>query len=125
MSSRTRCVPFISVKALLGLAHRVSSTALQTSENATSCVPLTARDGSGCHAGAQVSATALRTSENVLMCAPTGAGKTNVAMLTILHTIGLHRDEATGEIDKRGFKIVYVAPMKVGMRTGFARLWGK
>ena len=31
--------------------------------------------------------TALYTSENILMCAPTGAGKTNVAMLTILHEV--------------------------------------
>ncbi len=31
--------------------------------------------------------TALYTSENVLMCAPTGAGKTNVAMLSILHEV--------------------------------------
>lgn len=30
-------------------------------------------------------------SQNMLVCAPTGAGKTNVAMLTILHEIGLHR----------------------------------
>lgn len=29
--------------------------------------------------------------QNMLVCAPTGAGKTNVAMLTILHEIGLHR----------------------------------
>jgi hypothetical protein len=27
----------------------------------------------------------------MLVCAPTGAGKTNVAMLTMLHEIGLHR----------------------------------
>lgn len=33
--------------------------------------------------------TALYTNENVLMCAPTGAGKTNVAMLTILHEVWL------------------------------------
>lgn len=33
--------------------------------------------------------TALYTSENILMCAPTGAGKTNVAMLTILHEVSL------------------------------------
>ena len=31
--------------------------------------------------------TAFNTSENLLMCAPTGAGKTNVAMLTILHEV--------------------------------------
>ena len=29
--------------------------------------------------------------QNMLVCAPTGAGKTNVAMLTMLHEIGLHR----------------------------------
>ncbi len=41
-----------------------------------------------------------------------GAGKTNVAMLCVLHEIGLHRDAASGEIDTGAFKIVYVAPMK-------------
>ncbi|KAI5340584.1 hypothetical protein L3X38_019858 [Prunus dulcis] len=65
------------------------------------------------------------TNENILVCAPTGACKTNVAMISILHEIRqmigyswvsilifdctalqrrcLHKDE---------FKIVYVAPMK-------------
>ncbi len=50
--------------------------------------------------------------EPMLLCAPTGAGKTNVAMLTILNEVGKWRDEATGEIDLNAFKIVYVAPMK-------------
>ncbi len=40
-----------------------------------------------------------------------GAGKTNVAMLCIMHELGLHRRE-DGSIDKSAFKIVYVAPMK-------------
>lgn len=31
--------------------------------------------------------TAYRTNENLLICAPTGAGKTNIAMLTIVHQI--------------------------------------
>ena len=35
----------------------------------------------------RVSQTALYTAENILMCAPTGAGKTNVAMLTILQEV--------------------------------------
>ena len=35
------------------------------------------------------------TPENMLLCAPTGAGKTNCAMLTMLHEIGLHRDKDT------------------------------
>lgn len=56
--------------------------------------------------------TAFKSSENLLLCAPTGAGKTNVAMLTILHEIMKVRDAETGEIDLKAFKIVYVAPMK-------------
>ncbi|KAG1685193.1 hypothetical protein DVH05_009684 [Phytophthora capsici] len=55
---------------------------------------------------------AFKTSENLLLCAPTGAGKTNVAMLTILHEVMKARDPETGEIDLNSFKIVYVAPMK-------------
>lgn len=51
------------------------------------------------------------TNENLLVCAPTGAGKTNIAMLTILHEIGMHIDE-NGEYLPEDFKIVYVAPMK-------------
>ena len=54
-----------------------------------------------------------RRQKNILMCAPTGAGKTNVAMLAILHTLSLYRDAATGAIDVDKFKIIYVAPMKV------------
>lgn len=56
--------------------------------------------------------TALYNTENVLLCAPTGAGKTNVALLTMLNTIAQYRDDITGKIDLDGFKIVYIAPMK-------------
>ncbi|RUS26117.1 Sec63 Brl domain-containing protein [Jimgerdemannia flammicorona] len=56
--------------------------------------------------------TAFGSDENLLLCAPTGAGKTNVAMLTILHEIGKYRNEATDDIDLDAFKIVYIAPMK-------------
>lgn len=55
--------------------------------------------------------TAYHTNENLLVCAPTGAGKTNIAMLAILHEIGLHIDE-NGDYLPEDFKIVYVAPMK-------------
>ena len=72
---------------------------------------------------------ALFGSDNLLLCAPTGAGKTNVAMLTILHQIGLARrrkggkgeggggggaseEDPIGPIDSASFKCVYVAPMK-------------
>ncbi|KAL3945346.1 MAG: hypothetical protein SGBAC_000551 [Bacillariaceae sp.] len=65
---------------------------------------------------------ALKSSENVLLCAPTGAGKTNVACLTMLNILGQYRrevgndnadDEDKEEVyDLKSFKIVYVAPMK-------------
>ncbi|XP_025055847.1 activating signal cointegrator 1 complex subunit 3 isoform X4 [Alligator sinensis] len=54
--------------------------------------------------------TAYNTNENMLICAPTGAGKTNIAMLTVLHEIRQHIQH--GVIKKDEFKIVYVAPMK-------------
>ena len=62
----------------------------------------------------RVCETALFSSENMLVCAPTGAGKTNVAMLTMLHEIGLHRREAEDGVafDVSSFKMIYVAPMK-------------
>lgn len=54
---------------------------------------------------------ALFSADNILLCAPTGAGKTNVAMLTILQQIGLHMNE-DGSFNHNEYKIVYVAPMK-------------
>lgn len=54
--------------------------------------------------------TAYHSNENLLVCAPTGAGKTNVAMLTICHVIRAYANE--GLIQRDQFKIVYVAPMK-------------
>ncbi|KAG0229103.1 activating signal cointegrator 1 complex subunit [Actinomortierella wolfii] len=60
------------------------------------------------------------TNENVLMCAPTGAGKTDVALLTILRTLNQYCtptpspdiDPKQYRIAKNDFKIVFVAPMK-------------
>ncbi|XP_021733961.1 DExH-box ATP-dependent RNA helicase DExH14-like isoform X1 [Chenopodium quinoa] len=54
--------------------------------------------------------TVYYTNENILVCAPTGAGKTNIAMISILHEIGQHFKD--GYLHKNEFKIVYVAPMK-------------
>lgn len=67
---------------------------------------------------------AYRNSGNLLVCAPTGAGKTNIALMTILRELGRHlaitldgQPKVTGgshDIPGVGadFKIVYVAPMK-------------
>ncbi|KAG6332314.1 hypothetical protein ID866_6773, partial [Astraeus odoratus] len=55
---------------------------------------------------------AFGTDEPILLCAPTGAGKTNVAMLTILNELAKYRDEESGEFALDAFKIVYIAPMK-------------
>jgi len=59
----------------------------------------------------KVHETALFSSENMLVCAPTGAGKTNVALLTMLHQVGLHQ-RPDGTVDTEAFKIIYLAPMK-------------
>lgn len=53
---------------------------------------------------------AFKTNENLLVCAPTGAGKTNIALMTILHEIGQHF--RAGALKRDEFKIIYVAPMK-------------
>jgi activating signal cointegrator complex subunit 3 len=48
--------------------------------------------------------------ENLLICAPTGAGKTNIAMLSFLQLIKQNIHE--GRLDKDSIKAVYIAPMK-------------
>lgn len=65
---------------------------------------------------------AYHSNENLLVCAPTGAGKTNVAMLTIVNTIRQFVDQ--GVIHRDQFKVVYVAPMKAlaaEMTTNFGK----
>ena len=68
--------------------------------------------------------TAYNSNENILVCAPTGAGKSDIAILTILNTIKQHSnaDELSDlrlneenekiVIDLDAFKIIYVAPLK-------------
>ncbi|TFK55802.1 Sec63-domain-containing protein [Heliocybe sulcata] len=62
--------------------------------------------------------TAYGSNENLLICAPTGAGKTDVAMLTVLRVLDQHRSKdpnaksLASTIDVKSFKIIYVAPMK-------------
>jgi activating signal cointegrator complex subunit 3 len=53
---------------------------------------------------------AYNTNGNLLICAPTGAGKTNIAMLTIVNQI--RKNFVDGVLRKDDFKIVYIAPMK-------------
>lgn len=55
--------------------------------------------------------SAFQSDENLLLCAPTGAGKTNVAMLTILRMLANHREQ-NGKFNTHLFKAVYVAPLK-------------
>jgi replicative superfamily II helicase len=57
-----------------------------------------------------VFAIAYETNENMLVCAPTGAGKTDVAMLTVLRAISQYKTNEVIATDQ--FKIIYVAPMK-------------
>jgi len=54
--------------------------------------------------------TAFTSNENMLVCAPTGAGKTNIAMISILREVSQNMIGNT--INRNEFKIVYVAPMK-------------
>ncbi|KAH9813422.1 Sec63 Brl domain-containing protein [Melampsora americana] len=76
---------------------------------------------------------AYKTNENMLVCAPTGAGKTDVAMLTILRAIsqysGLTFTNKHNSIQHIGkirndFKIIYVAPMKA-LAAEIVRKMGK
>ncbi|KAH9647072.1 DExH-box ATP-dependent RNA helicase DExH12 [Citrus sinensis] len=55
--------------------------------------------------------TALFSADNILLCAPTGAGKTNVAVLTILEQLSLNKNN-DGSFNRSNYKIIYVAPMK-------------
>ncbi|KLO19819.1 Sec63-domain-containing protein [Schizopora paradoxa] len=74
--------------------------------------------------------TAYGTNENMLICAPTGAGKTDVAMLTILNVLNQYRlrDKAhsplASQIQRDKFKIIYVAPMKA-LASEIVRKLGK
>eukprot|EP00981_Chlorochromonas_danica_P013205 scaffold5974_cov158-Ochromonas_danica.AAC.6 len=55
---------------------------------------------------------AFNSAENMLVCAPTGAGKTNVALLTVLQLLKSHIDEHGKVVDMQFKKIIYIAPMK-------------
>lgn len=58
---------------------------------------------------------AYKTNGNMLICAPTGAGKTDIALLTILNTIKQFseiNEDGDFDIEFDDFKIIYVAPLK-------------
>lgn len=58
---------------------------------------------------------AFESDENMLVCAPTGAGKTNIAMLSILRAFKDTLSQENPSYSKRSklsAKVVYVAPMK-------------
>ncbi|XP_018561947.1 activating signal cointegrator 1 complex subunit 3 isoform X3 [Anoplophora glabripennis] len=70
----------------------------------------------------EVFPVAYHSNENMLVCAPTGAGKTNIALLSIVHQIKCHMEGNL--IRKNDFKIVYVCPMKAlatEMVTNFSK----
>jgi replicative superfamily II helicase len=50
----------------------------------------------------------------MLISAPTGAGKTNIALLTILREASLHLNEESSnwDLSLKNFKIIYIAPLK-------------
>ncbi|XP_045481609.1 activating signal cointegrator 1 complex subunit 3-like [Harmonia axyridis] len=58
----------------------------------------------------EVFPVAYNTNENLLICAPTGAGKTNIALLAMVHQIKAHMVDNT--VQHSNFKIIYVSPMK-------------
>ena len=62
---------------------------------------------------------AFKQSRNLLVAAPTGAGKTNIALLTILREVSLHVPDAATQTNPamwnmkdKQFKIIYIAPLK-------------
>eukprot|EP00897_Mesotaenium_endlicherianum_P001872 jgi/Mesen1/1712/ME000138S00568 len=61
--------------------------------------------------------TAYNSNENILVCAPTGAGKTNIAMIAVLHEVKQHMQY--GVLQKNEFKVVYA--LAAEMAGAFSR----
>lgn len=57
---------------------------------------------------------AFQSKRNLLISAPTGAGKTNIALLTILSEVAHHVEpnSTTWDMSLKQFKIIYIAPLK-------------
>lgn len=60
---------------------------------------------------------AYNTNENLLISAPTGAGKTNIAMLTILREIKQNIEE--GVIKKDKFKVGFIVTIYITYKQNF------
>lgn len=58
----------------------------------------------------EVFPVAYDSNENMLVCAPTGAGKTNIALMTVAHQIKSSIQDNVLHLEQ--FKIVYICPMK-------------
>ncbi|KAL0232237.1 hypothetical protein PCE1_002579 [Barthelona sp. PCE] len=68
---------------------------------------------------------AFNTDKNLLVCAPTGAGKTNVAFLTVMRTLQTCVDESGMKFDReklKNVKMVYLAPMKALVTEIFGKM---
>lgn len=55
---------------------------------------------------------AVNSDKSILICAPTGAGKTNIAILTMLREITKHKKRDGKSFETDNLKIIYVAPIK-------------
>lgn len=55
---------------------------------------------------------AFESKSNLLISAPTGAGKTNIALLTILREVAAFNPEKSADMSHKEFKIIYIAPLK-------------
>ena len=67
---------------------------------------------------------AFQTDESLLICAPTSAGKTNIALLSLLRLLSLHR-LANGDFETDKFKAVFIAPMKALVAETVGNLRGR
>jgi len=55
---------------------------------------------------------AFESKTNLLISAPTGAGKTNIALLTILREVKTMNPELSLDMTTKEFKVIYIAPLK-------------
>lgn len=89
----------ISIKQLPRFCHEAFSTATNLNQIQSIVFPV-----------------AFKQSRSMLVAAPTGAGKTNIALLTILREVSLHIDTSEGKtswsVKDKPCKIVYIAPLK-------------